>query len=326
MILVADIGGTNARLALAEVGSADLLHEWRTATADFPDFESVLADYLAQTGVTPATGCLAVAGPVSDDGRHARLTNLPWSIDAAALEARFGIGHLRLANDFAAAAMGVTVAPAESIVFLQDGEPVADAPKLVIGAGTGLGMAVLVRQAGRWQVVPGEGGHVGFSPLDEDQDRVFQALRREYGRVTVERVVSGPGLTAIHRILTGAAIDAGEITRRAIVEADEAALETLNLFLTAYGAFAGDMAMAMLARGGVYLAGGIAAKLLPVLPASPFLSAFNAKAEHAALVRRLPVSVVTDPALGLRGAACLAAIEAGSGRTSRSGNQRNSIR
>jgi len=189
---------------------------------------------------------------------------------------------------------------------LQDGEPLVNAPRLVIGAGTGLGMAVLVREGDGWRVLPGEGGHVGFAPLDEDQDRVCQALRREYGRVTAERIVSGPGLTATHRILTGASLDAGEITRRALFEADEAALDTLNVFLTAYGAFAGDMAMALLARGGVYLAGGIAAKLLPILPASPLLTAFNAKAEHAGLVRRMPVAVVTDPSLGLRGAACLA--------------------
>jgi glucokinase len=305
MILVGDIGGTNARLALTEAGSTEPLQEWRVATADFSGFESVLAAYLDETRATITAGCLAVAGPIQDGGRSARLTNLPWTIDAAALERRFGIGHLSLANDFAAAAMGVTVAPAECIVPLQDGEPVADAPKLVIGAGTGLGMATLVRHEVAWRVLPGEGGHVGFSPLDEDQDRVFQALRREYGRVTAERIVSGPGLTNIHRILTGATLDAGEITRRAMIEADEAALDTLNLFLTAYGAFAGDMAMAVLARGGVYLAGGIAAKLLPILPASPFLTAFNAKAEHANLVRRMPVAVVTDPALGLRGAACL---------------------
>ncbi len=306
MILVGDIGGTHARLALVAPGETEPVSGWRVTTAEFRDFDAVLAAYLERTGVRITTACLAVAGPVSDDGRHARLTNLPWTIDAAALEARFGIGRLRLANDFAAAAMGVTVAPAESIVPLQDGEPLARAPKLVIGAGTGLGMAVLVPQADRWQVLPGEGGHIGFSPLDEDQDRVFQALRREHGRVTAERVVSGPGLTHIHRVLTGETCDPGEITRRATIEADEAALATLDLFLTAYGAFAGDMAMAVLARGGVYLAGGIAAKLLPVLPASPFLTAFNAKAEHAALVRRMPVAVVTDPALGLRGAARLA--------------------
>ena len=306
MILVGDIGGTNARLALTEAGSTEPLREWRVATADFSDFESVLAAYLAETQARVTAGCLAVAGPIRDGGRSARLTNLPWTIDAAALERRFCIGHLTLANDFAAAAMGVTVAPAESIVYLQDGEPIADAPKLVIGAGTGLGMATLVRHEAAWRVLPGEGGHVGFSPLDEDQDRVFQALRREYGRVTAERIVSGPGLANIHRILTGATLDAGEITRRAMVEADESALDTLDIFLTAYGAFAGDMAMAVLARGGVYLAGGIAAKLLAILSASPFLPAFNAKAEHAGLVRFMPVSVVTDSSLGLRGAACLA--------------------
>lgn len=306
MILVGDIGGTNARLALTEPGSTEPLQEWRVATADFSDFESVLAAYLAETQAKVTAGCLAVAGPVSDDGRNARLTNLPWTIDATALEHRFGLGRLNLVNDFAAAAMGVTVAPAESIVYLQDGEPIADASRLIIGAGTGLGMAVLVRHEAAWQVLAGEGGHVGFSPLDEDQDRVFQALRCEHGRVTAERIVSGPGLANIHRILTGATLDAGEITHRAMFEADEAALDTLNIFLTAYGAFAGDMAMAVLARGGVFLAGGIAAKILSALPASPFLIAFNAKAEHADLMRRMPVAVVTDPALGLRGAACLA--------------------
>jgi glucokinase len=306
MILVGDIGGTNARLALTEPGGTEPLAEWRVATADFSDFAAVLAAYLAKTGTAITAGCLAVAGPLSDDSRSARLTNLPWTIDAAALERRFGVGHLTLANDFAAAAMGVTAAPAESIVYLQDGEPLVNAPRLVIGAGTGLGMAVLVRQGDGWRVVPGEGGHVGFAPLDEDQDRVLQALRAEHGRVTAERVISGPGLAAIHRILAGEDLDPGEIARRAMIDADQAALDTLDLFLSAYGAFAGDMAMAVLARGGVFLAGGIAARLLPVLPASPFLSVFNAKAEHADLVRRMPVAVVTDPSLGLRGAALLA--------------------
>lgn len=306
MLLVGDIGGTHARLALTEPGSTDPVAERRVATTDFADFESVLAAYLAETRAAITVGCLAVAGPVEDGHRRARLTNLPWTIDCAALEQRFAIGRLVLANDFAAAAMGVTVAPAESIVALQEGAPLVAAPKLVIGAGTGLGMAVLVRHEVAWQVLPGEGGHIGFSPLDEDQDRVFQALRREFGRVTAERIVSGPGLANIHRILTGASLDAAEITRRATQEADEAALTTLNVFLTAYGAVAGDMAMAVLARGGVYLAGGIAAKLLPILAASPFLPAFNAKAEHAQLARQMPVAVVTDASLGLRGAARLA--------------------
>jgi glucokinase len=305
MILVGDIGGTNARLALAEPGSTEPIAESRSATADFHDFESVLAEFLAKTDARIEAGCLAVAGPISDDGRSAKLTNLPWTIDADALAARFGIGRLTLANDFAAAAMGVTVAPAESIVPLQDGESRDDAPKLVIGAGTGLGMATLIRHGAGWQVLPGEGGHAAFAPLDDEQDRVLHALRAEHGRVTAERVISGPGLTAIHRVLAGDKLDPAEIVRRALLEADVAALDSLDVFLSAYGAFAGDMAMAVMARGGVYLAGGIAAKLLPILPASPLLAAFNAKAEHAGLVSRMPVAVVTDPVLGLRGAACL---------------------
>ena len=305
MILVGDIGGTNARLALAAPGTTDPIAERRYATADFGDFESVVAAFLAETKATITAGCLAVAGPISDDGRSAKLTNLPWTIDVDALAARFHLGHLTLANDFAAAAIGVTVAPAETLVPLQDGEPLGQAPKLVIGAGTGLGMATLVRHGDAWRVLAGEGGHVAFAPLDEDQDRILHALRAEHGRVTAERVISGPGLAAIHRILAGANLDPAEITRRALLEADAAALDSLDVFLSAYGAFAGDMAMAVMARGGVYLAGGIAAKLLPILPASPFLIAFNAKAEHAGLVRRMPVAVVTDPSLGLRGAACL---------------------
>jgi glucokinase len=308
MILVGDFGGTNARLALAEPGDTEPLNERRYATTDFRDFPSVLATFLAETKSTISSGCLAVAGPVSDDGRSAKFTNLPWTIDADALERRFGIGRLALANDFAAAAMGVTVAPAENIVPLQDGEPLDDAPKLVIGAGTGLGMATLVWHGDAWRVLPGEGGHVAFAPQDDDQERVWRALRAAHGRVTAERVISGPGLTAIHRVLIGADLDPAEIARLAMLHGELAANRSLDVFLAAYGAFAGDMAMAVMARGGVHLAGGIIAKLLPILPVSPFLAAFNAKAEHAALVRRMPVAVVTDPSLGLRGAACLAGI------------------
>lgn len=306
MLLIGDIGGTNARLALAEPGTTEPIEERHYATADFPDFNAVLATYLAATRTEVSAGCLAVAGPVSDDGRKARLTNLPWTLDADELAARFRTGRLMLVNDFAGAAMGVTVAPAESVVPLQLGTPLVNAPRLVVGAGTGLGMAILMPQGTTWRVLPSEGGHVGFSPLDEDQEMVWRALRAEHGRVTAERVVSGPGLAAIHRILAGEELDAAEISRRAMVDGDATASRSISVFLAAYGAFAGDMAMATMARGGIFLAGGIAAKLLPLMPASPFLSAFGAKAEHAELVRHMPVSVVTDPSLGLRGAAYFA--------------------
>lgn len=306
MILCADIGGTHARLALAEPGTTDPIAERHFLCADYPDFQPLLASYLAATGATIATGCLAVAGPLSDDGRQARLTNLPWTIDADTLATKLGIGRLTLANDFAAAAMGVTVAPAETLIPLQDGEPLPTAPRLVVGAGTGLGMAILVWQGSHWRVLPGEGGHVGFAPLDEFQERVWRALRAEHGRVTAERVVSGPGLADIHRILTGEAISPASITQRALIDGEPNARQSLDIFLAAYGAFAGDMAMVAMARGGVFLAGGIAGKLMPILADSPFLPAFNAKAEHAHIARRMPVTVALDPALGLRGAARLA--------------------
>jgi glucokinase len=309
MILAGDIGGTHARLALMADGSTEPLRERRYLCADHAGVEPLLADFLAGETRPVRAGCLAVAGPIADDGRSARLTNLPWIIEADALAARFGIGRLTLANDFTAAALGITACPAETLVPLQAGEPLAAAPRLVVGAGTGLGMAVLLPAAQGWQVLPGEGGHVAFGPIDTDQAGLWHEFYRRHGRVTAERVISGPGLEAIHQHLAPGAppVSAELISTQATADPAGTAGRAIAMFLAAYGAYAGDMAMAVMARGGVYLAGGIAAKLLPLLAASPFLAAFNAKAEHAALIRRMPVIVAIDPALGLRGAALLAA-------------------
>jgi glucokinase len=307
LTLCGDIGGTKTLLGLARDG--ELQADRRYANADFPDFAAVLATFLADTQTDAgqvAGGCLALAGPIADDGRSARLTNLPWEIDSVALSSRFGLPCLQLANDFAAAAMGaVTSAPAQRFT-LQQGEPLAAAPCLVVGAGTGLGMAIVLPQGDSWRILPGEGGHLAFAPADEAQAALWAFLQRRHGRVTWERVVSGPGLAAIHEALTGAKVAPQEISTRAAADPDSCERRTLELFLAAYGAFAGDMALACLARGGIFLAGGIAAKLLPLLPQSGFLAAFNAKAEHAAIAARMPVHVATDPLLGLRGALRLA--------------------
>ena len=305
MILCADIGGTHARLALARPGTAELGNERHFRCADHDGLESILRDYLAATE-TPSGACLAVAGPIDEDGRGARLTNLPWRIDCRALETATGIARIRLVNDFAAAAMGVTACGAENLVTLQAGIPVADAPKLVIGAGTGLGMAVLIAEPGRWRVLPGEGGHVGLSPQSDDQLAIWQALRRKFGRVTAERAISGPGLAAIHQAMTGESKSPADIGRLASVDDNCAERRSVDMFLGYYGAFAGDMAMAVLARGGVYLAGGVTGHLLPLLPSSPFLAEFNDKAEHQALAALMPVFAVREPQLGLKGAALLA--------------------
>ncbi len=307
MILVGDIGGTNARLALAESDGRRVVGERTYACADWPGLEPIVADFLQAAEAPPVAGCLAVAGPIADDGRAARLTNLPWTIDAGVMERRFGLQRLALVNDFAAAAAGVAACDPAALVTLQAGEPLADAPRLVVGAGTGLGMAVLLPTAGRWRVLPGEGGHVAFGPGDALQADLWRHLYEQHGRVTAERVVSGPGLEAIYRFLApgSPAVSAAAIAADAAADPAGVAGRAVDLFLAAYGAYAGDMALATMARGGVFLAGGIAARLLDRLRAGPFLAAFNAKAEHADLAARMPVAVATDGALGLRGAAML---------------------
>ncbi|TBR15464.1 MAG: ROK family protein [Rugosibacter sp.] len=302
MILGGDIGGTKVLLGLMENGT--LIAERRYASADFSNFTHLLASFFTDTQINPTQvhgGCLAVAGPIADDGQSARLTNLPWIIDSGELSHRFGLPALQLVNDFAAAALGAVTAVIDQRVTLQEGQPLPDAPRLVVGAGTGLGMALVLPQAKSWRIVPGEGGHVAFAPADEEQLRLWQFLHVRHGRVTWERVVSGPGITAIHECMTGAILPPETISNRALASVTDAR-HSLEIFLAAYGAFAGDMALACLARGGVFFTGGIAAKLLPLLSHSCFLTAFNAKDDHAAIAARMPIHVITDPALGLSGA------------------------
>jgi glucokinase len=306
MILCGDIGGTHARLALAQQGTANLIATKQYPCSDHGSLTSILTDYLATLATPPSAGCLAVAGPISEDGRQATLTNLPWALDCDQLEAASGIARIRLVNDFAAAAMGVTAVAATDLVTLQAGQPLPSAPRLVLGAGTGLGMAILLADSAGWRILPGEGGHVGLSPQQPRQLAVWQALLDQHGRVTAERAISGPGLAAIHHILTGEQLSPADVSRLALIGDSLAARRSIDMFMEFYGAFAGDMAMLALARGGVFLAGGVMAKLLPLVASSPFLAAFNAKAEHQALVGRMPVYAVVEPQLGLKGAALLA--------------------
>jgi glucokinase len=306
VILCGDIGGTKTLLGLANGGQ--LVADRRYTNADFPDFGSLLASFFSDTqtdSVQLAGACLALAGPIADDGTSARLTNLHWTIDAAELARRFGLPPPRLVNDFAAAAVGAVTAHDDQLALLQAGEPLAEAPRLVVGAGTGLGMAIVLPRDGGWQCIAGEGGHVAFAPANEQQSALWHFLAQRHGRVTWERVVSGPGLAAIHEFLDGVVLSPEQVVEQAKGDPAGTAARSLDMFLDAYGAFAGDMALACLARGGVFLAGGIATRLIDRLPVSGFLAAFNAKAEHAAIAARMPVRVATDPLLGLRGAMML---------------------
>jgi glucokinase len=323
MILAADLGGTNVRLALADAGA--LRFEGRYESRAFGGFGAVLARFLAEAraalGAVPTLerACIGVAGPVI--GARVKVTNLPWEIDARALEREFGIGRVRLVNDFVANAHGVDALAAESLATLQAGEPVESAPRVLIGAGTGLGVAYVVPDRGEPRVVPSEGGHVGFAPADEDQAALWRFLHARLGRVETEHVVSGPGLARIYEHLREAghlpvslALErelaegdaAPTIVRHALEHGDALAGAAVDLFLACYGAAAGDHALCVVARGGVYVTGGIAAKLLPRLAAGRFLAAFNDKGAFSSLARSMPVHVVLDDRLGLLGAARLA--------------------
>lgn len=328
-VLAGDLGGTKALLGIATfadedgTGSASPCFSLtrRYASADFSGIAALMRQFRADAGAAldgVAGACLAVAGPVDDGGRRARFTLLPWVAEAAALEEILGL-PLRLANDFAAVAAGIPALPAHGCLTLQAGEPLADGVRLAVGAGTGLGMACIVPGAGAggFTILPSEGGNIGFAPADALQDEFAAFLRAEQGRATAQRVISGNGLVSLYRFLSarhGADIPnplaepdaAAAIGARALATPDSLARRTVEVFMAAYGAFSGDMALALMARGGIFLAGGVTQKLLPLLQSGTFMAAFNDKQEHANLVRRMPVHVVTAVTIGLEGAAILA--------------------
>ncbi len=338
MILCADIGATKTLLGLArrdEAGQVEVVASQRYVAAQVASFEamldSFLADHAQHVSQQPLrAACFGVAGPVN--GQVVQMTNLPWRLDAAALGQRLGGIPVRLANDFEAAASGIDGLSQDSLLCLQAGQAVAGAPQLVIGAGSGLGVAFRVWQAtpggGRYQVVTGEGGHFGFTPINAEQDRALMRLRAHVVRPVAEHFVSGPGLANFYTFLdtagegktlvkddhpvatasNTAGLTGEEICRRAMEENEPRALHALHHFLVSYGVVAGDYALATLARGGVFLAGGIAQKLGPLMQDGRFLVGFRQKGAYAELMDTMPVHVVHEPALGLRGAAAIGAL------------------
>jgi glucokinase len=316
LTLGADVGATNTRLALAEPrdGRPAIALERRYVNADFAGFGGLIEAFVGEAGAGRRidAACLGVAGPV--EGRRVRLTNLPWALDADELERALGGARVTLVNDFYAAAAGIDALDSGDVVTLQPGEPVAHGPQVVIGAGSGLGVALRVWTGARHEVVPGEGGHIGFAPADATQAALADWLRARLGRVIVEHVVSGPGLVRIHAflcerhgVLAAPIDDPARVARAALGGDDPLAAEALDLFIACYGAVAGDYALAAGARGGVYVAGGVAPKILARVRAGGFLRAFTDKGAHAALAVKFPLHVVVNEGLGLLGALTLAA-------------------
>jgi glucokinase len=320
-VLVGDIGGTKTLIALAEVASAGitLLTQQHYVSGEYKNLEDVLELFLKAHGGYGTRACFGVAGPVVDD--VCKVTNLPWVVDAKSM-ARCHGGRVRVINDFQATALGVSCAPPESVVTLHHGVDVKHGTRAILGAGTGLGEAISYWATTHYDVIPTEGGHTDLAPRNATEDSLLQWLRAQYGHVSYERVVSGAGLVAVYNFLRehskhsestdvnkemSEGDPAAVIGRRAVDHNDKLCGEAFDLWASIYGAEAGNLALKCLARGGVYIAGGIAAKVLQRLQQSPFLAAMHDKGRMSELVKAMPVRVVTDPAVGLLGAASAAA-------------------
>jgi glucokinase len=311
-VVVADVGGTYARFALAEIdgGRVRSLGEPTTLrTADYAGFEAAWDAFAAGAGRTlPPAAAIAVASPVGGEAVH--FTNNPWVIHPAALQVRLGVDALLLVNDFGAVGHAVAQASADQFVHLcgPDVPPRPRGVTTVCGPGTGLGVAQVLREDGGYRVVETEGGHVAFAPLDDVEDALLARLRARFGRASAERVVSGPGLLAIHEMLAQVAGrparfgDDRALWAAALAGGDADADAALDRFLRVLGAVAGDLALAHGADT-VVIAGGLGLRLRDAFAGSGFAERFVAKGRFRAMMAAMPVKLIVHPQPGLFGAA-----------------------
>jgi glucokinase len=318
VILAGDIGGTKTVLALCDASLA-IVREAVYPCADYPSLEAILDVFVApaeRTGLTAA--CFGVAGPVV--AGTAKITNLPWTIDAAQLAARLGGITVSLLNDLQATALGALVLPDTAFAELQPATARADgATVAVIAPGTGLGEALLVSDGAHYRALPSEGGHADFAPGTEDEIALLRFLRTRHGdHVSYERVLSGAGIGDLYdfvRATSGttepawltAALAASDrnaaISHAALAGTDPACVRALDMFVEILGAEAGNLALRGLAAGGVVIGGGIPPKILPALHHRRFIDRFNAKGRFAPWTRTLAVRIALEPRAALFGAA-----------------------
>ncbi|WP_292988266.1 glucokinase [Nitrosomonas sp.] len=320
-LIYGDIGGTKTLLQMAEFKNG-AVHEraaHRYHSSDYSDFADILRDFLDKISVTeshcnPIAACFAVAGPVV--AQQAQLTNLPWQMSAAEIAQAFLIPHVKLLNDFEAAALAVEILSPDDLVTLQQGRGQAQAMRVILGAGTGMGVAWLAWQKDSYQPISTEAGHIDFAPTNALQIRLLETLQKKFQHVSVERLLSGTGLTHIFNFLQTTSTefsnfasihleeeDSGAtVTTLAIKQNHPIAIRSLALFAEIYGAYAGNLALAGLCRNGVYIAGGIAPRIIHTLRAGGFMHAFCNKGRFSELMHDIPVQVITNPSVSLLGA------------------------
>lgn len=307
-VLIGDIGGTNARFALVETARSRTVALPSVRTADYPSLDDAVAASIAATTMPPPrSAILAVAAPV--DGDEIPLTNCPWVVRPGRLADAFDLSSVTLLNDFEAQAMAAVALGPANLVQIGGGQGDPEASRVVLGPGTGLGVAGLVRARGAWVPVPGEGGHVDIGPRTQRDRQVFARLETIEGRISAEQMLCGRGLVNIYRAIAAAdgnpalLADPAAITAAGLAGTDPIAEETVSIFVTCLGRLAGDLALIFMARGGVFLTGGIAQKIVPALADGRFRAAFEDKAPHSALVASMPVSVITHPLAAIEGLA-----------------------
>lgn len=348
-VLAGDIGGTKTILRLGEIlglpGTAAgpiprTLYEETFASSDFPDLVPMVQQFLRSAEALlghaplPEKACFGIAGPVI--GAVSELTNLGWTLDAGRLSRELGVARIRLINDFSAVGYGIAALGAADLVMLQAGAFDPQAPRALIGAGTGLGQGFLVPlPGGGFRVFPSEGSHADFAPRSHREFQLLDFLREQHqiNRVSAERVISGRGIVSIYEFLRAQAplrespalaelhclwqqqigtskktVDlAAEISRAALAGSDDLCTEAMKLFIEAYGAEAGNLCLKLLPDAGLYIAGGIAPKILPLLQAGAFMKAFRDKGRMSSRLEKIPVHVIINPRVGLMGAELCAA-------------------
>jgi len=321
-VLAGDVGGTKTNLAVYRVGAPGkltLVREGSFSSHSASALEPIVEGFLAQGGETVAAAAFGIAGPVIDG--VVQVTNLPWRVAAASIGDAIGSPQVRLLNDLETTAYGALYAEPEQLLSLNAGVACAG-NRAVIAAGTGLGQGILVWDGMRFHPSATEGGHVDFGPRDAREDALCAYLRARFGRVSYERVCSGPGLHHVFEFLTQACgrSVSSDVQARLSLEDPSAVIgelgvagtcatcvEAVDLFVGIYGAQAGNLALAAMAVGGLYVGGGIVTKLLPRITAGAFLAAFLAKQPHRALLERITVSVLLDTKASQLGAAYAAA-------------------
>ncbi|WP_246272827.1 glucokinase [Oricola thermophila] len=314
-VLIADIGGTNARFAIIVDANAEPKRFPSIKTADYETLDAAIQQVvLDKTSIIPQSAVLAVAGPT--DGDEIDLTNCDWVVRPKRLIAEMGFSDVLVMNDYEAQALAVVALDDEHLQKVGGGERIDSANRVVIGPGTGLGVAGIVHGANSWIPVAGEGGHVDLGPRTERDYAIFPHLETIGGRVSGEQVLCGRGIVNLYGAIARAdgrpdvLSKPEEITAAAFEGSDTVAVETVQLFFDYLARVSGDMALVFMARGGIYLTGGITRKVLGLLDDNRFRAAFDNKEPHRNLLEQIPVYVITHDQAPLEGLSAYARMPA----------------